>query len=262
MTGALASSIILHGLVVISLAWYLPYNVQLAPRVIEVSLAMVHKAPAAAAPQPRTQLMNAITRPLPLKPRPPITPPARPKPIQLRKPAPVKVVTPKPVVEKVPPPAPQPVEKTPEQPETQQAVDTGSFVQSPAAAVQSGPTRMVVGTVDGATNEIITEKSVGDGREELKSTYIAKLRQQIDHYKTYPNMARRGQQQGVVLLEFVLNPDGSLARCEIEQSSGYPLLDRAALKAVASATPFEPLPDGLNNEALSCRLPLRFELTR
>lgn len=59
----------------------------------------------------------------------------------------------------------------------------------------------------------------------------------------YPEQARQRQLYGNLILTVVLNPDGSVAKAEIIQSSGYPLLDDAALRIVRLAAPFPPVPD-------------------
>jgi len=51
----------------------------------------------------------------------------------------------------------------------------------------------------------------------------------------YPLTARRQEQEGVVKLEAWIKSSGRVDRVEILISSGYPVLDRAALKAVKKA---------------------------
>lgn len=48
-----------------------------------------------------------------------------------------------------------------------------------------------------------------------------------------------------VVVRMVLNRDGSLASAEVTQSSGYPIWDSAAVKAVRQAAPFYNLPPAL-----------------
>ena len=51
---------------------------------------------------------------------------------------------------------------------------------------------------------------------------------------SYPEIARRENQQGTVLLRVLVEADGSVARVEIAQSSGFDALDRAAADIVRS----------------------------
>ncbi|MFN3543701.1 MAG: energy transducer TonB [Thiobacillus sp.] len=56
----------------------------------------------------------------------------------------------------------------------------------------------------------------------------------------YPALSKRLGEQGVVRLNILVNPDGSVARLEIASSSGYPRLDEIAVKTVQSSWKFEP----------------------
>jgi len=62
----------------------------------------------------------------------------------------------------------------------------------------------------------------------------------LAHYRTYPLEARRARIEGVVELRVTLMADGRLVDARVEQSSGHPLLDHAALDLLARASP---LPD-------------------
>jgi TonB family protein len=75
----------------------------------------------------------------------------------------------------------------------------------------------------------------------------------------YPPMARRLGQEGGVLIEVRVLEDGRPTDARVEQSSGHPLLDQAALEAVQNAT-F--VPAGAENKAASQphRIPISFAL--
>lgn len=70
----------------------------------------------------------------------------------------------------------------------------------------------------------------------------------------YPREAIARGWQGEVLILLVLDADGSVAAARVEDSSGYPVLDQAALRAVRSLAT---LPASAPREAL---LPVRFRL--
>lgn len=75
----------------------------------------------------------------------------------------------------------------------------------------------------------------------------------------YPPAARRNGHEGRVMLKVLVNPDGAPARVEIDQSSGSPLLDGAALDAVRGWR-FVPARRGAQNVEGWVRVPLVFRL--
>jgi protein TonB len=75
----------------------------------------------------------------------------------------------------------------------------------------------------------------------------------------YPAEARRLKQEGKVLLEVVVSAEGRVADLALKQSSGFPLLDEAALKAVRHWR-FKPARlAGLMTQT-KVQIPIRFEL--
>ncbi|WP_266168557.1 energy transducer TonB [Dyella subtropica] len=79
--------------------------------------------------------------------------------------------------------------------------------------------------------------------------YAAYMRGWVDRVErignlNYPDAARRQQLHGDVLLTVTLNRDGKVMSIEIINSSGQPLLDKAAERIVRLAAPFPPLPTG------------------
>lgn len=68
------------------------------------------------------------------------------------------------------------------------------------------------------------------------------------------------RQEGTVLLEVKLGTQGEQLQVVLLKSSGFPLLDRSALKAVKG---WQFLPQEINGQGVShvVRIPVRFELT-
>ena len=56
----------------------------------------------------------------------------------------------------------------------------------------------------------------------------------------YPVLSRRLGEEGVVRLNVLVNPDGSVARLELAKSSGFARLDQSAMDTVQSSWKFEP----------------------
>ena len=75
----------------------------------------------------------------------------------------------------------------------------------------------------------------------------------------YPRQARRRNQQGTVLVEALVDENGETLDVEIYESSGFPLLDRAAVKAV---TGWELQPKIVGGKAVlsKVQVPVRFSL--
>jgi len=71
--------------------------------------------------------------------------------------------------------------------------------------------------------------------------FAQEVRKQIEQKKTYPDAARELGMSGAVEVVYVLDRMGKLLKAEIASTSGYPVLDQAALRAVRSAN-FSALP--------------------
>ena len=90
-------------------------------------------------------------------------------------------------------------------------------------------------------------------------TLLALLHQAIDDRKRYPTLARRQRREGSATVLFRLHPDGALDRLELAASSGFDMLDQAALRAVAGVAPFEPAMRLLTRDA-EFRVEVEFRL--
>ncbi|MBW8327879.1 MAG: energy transducer TonB [Thiobacillus sp.] len=76
----------------------------------------------------------------------------------------------------------------------------------------------------------------------------------------YPSLSRRQGEEGTVRLSILVNPDGSIARLELAQSSGHPRLDRAAMDTVQSRWTFEPARQGGKPVTAWVIVPIQFTL--
>lgn len=65
------------------------------------------------------------------------------------------------------------------------------------------------------------------------------LWRRVAELKRYPNIARLNGQEGKVILKAVIRSDGQLAAVIVQKSSGYSVLDAAAMEAVKLACPLE-----------------------
>jgi periplasmic protein TonB len=106
---------------------------------------------------------------------------------------------------------------------------TGPEVGDPAVAEPPGPSKAAAtsgGTPPGADDRTPRGRSFG---------YIGDA---IQRGVSYPIVARKMGWEGRVVVAFRILPDGSVRNVRVVQGSGYPVLDRSAVEAVRSASPF------------------------
>lgn len=77
----------------------------------------------------------------------------------------------------------------------------------------------------------------------------------------YPEPARRMEQQGTVLLRVLVAADGAVRRVEVGKSSGFDILDRAALETVRARWRFVPARRRAAAVESWVLVPIRFSLT-
>ena len=84
---------------------------------------------------------------------------------------------------------------------------------------------------------------------------------QVNPPPKYPRLARRRGYEGLVVLMVTVNPSGSPAAVRLLSSSGYLLLDKAAIKAIGKWR-FQPgTVDGVPRQ-MTVKVPVRFRLER
>ncbi len=170
---------------------------------------------------------------------PEVTP--EPPPVQELVPEP-PAVEPAAIVEPAPPPPVAPrVRETPRQPPAVKK-------PAPRRAAAVGDGSSATPGLDASTT------STGPVGDRAKPGYLR------NPHPTYPEVARRSGQQGVVELRVRVNADGSAMSVALTRSSGFPLLDERAVSTVRDRGSFKPARAAGVAVASEVIIPIRFSL--
>lgn len=99
-----------------------------------------------------------------------------------------------------------------------------------------------------------------DYAQEAMFRYQDIVRQKIEEKRNYPRWARKQEIEGEVHLRFIILSDGKVDKIETARSSGYKILDRAAVRTIIEANPFLPLPDEINAPYVQIEVTLVYSL--
>ena len=98
--------------------------------------------------------------------------------------------------------------------------------------------------------------AAGQGGEAFDSLVLSAIREAI----FFPKQAVQERQHGEVIVAFSINKDRSISSLGITKSSGFTILDEAAIKIVQKAAKkFPPFPDGLGKDTLHFVVPILFK---
>ena len=89
-----------------------------------------------------------------------------------------------------------------------------------------------------------------DTREPKYISYFDSIKRAIEIEWQYPEPALRQGLQGILILEFTVSGSGNLQRTRLMRSSGFPVLDEEAIRAVQAASPFHPIPPWIGKNRL------------
>ena len=225
---------------------------------IEVTLAAPPAIPAADASSGTEP--GQVKAPQPeVEPEPAIAPAPEPEPV------------PEPVPEVFPEPEPVPVvEETPlpkTEPETAPAPEStpdAKVAEKPvvAAMVEAGPATEIRVTESPGRASIETsgDATQSSGWTESVESALDRSPGYMHNPKpAYPRAARRRGEEGTVMLLVEVLSNGRVGRVDVEKSSGFELLDGAAVKAVRRWR-FVPAKKGLTPVSARVRIPVEFNL--
>ena len=94
-------------------------------------------------------------------------------------------------------------------------------------------------------------KFIGARTQEYRfAQYVEEWRQKIERVGTlnYPQEARQQKIYGSLKLTVSIKPDGSVNDIEVNRSSGYKILDAAAIRIVQLSAPFERFPPDIQTD--------------
>ena len=182
--------------------------------------------------EPASPLTAVAPAPLP-EPAPPELKPERtaePPPTLLPSPTPMKPLPSEKGAVPKPKPAPRSI---PTRVQTQRVAPKTPMILRPITAMA---TPRVAATIPGAVAQplatslpVTTPVSAGETPLKLPEYRVAYLRNPAP---AYPADSRRNREEGRILLRVLVNRDGRPETVQLQQSSGYPGLDQAALDAV------------------------------
>ncbi|MAR57130.1 MAG: hypothetical protein CMM93_08115 [Rickettsiales bacterium] len=97
--------------------------------------------------------------------------------------------------------------------------------------------------------------------EAVMLRYEQKISAWLQRHKTYPSMARQLGQHGTPIVRIRIDRQGNVKFSSIDQSSGYQMIDRAALDMVKRANPLPAAPSEYPGGALlEFKIPVQFKL--
>lgn len=98
-----------------------------------------------------------------------------------------------------------------------------------------------------------TVSSLLTAKQEATAPYLEKFRQKVELYgnRNYPEQARIHGLVGEVRLMVILNAQGGVRDIHLMKSSGYDILDKAAIDSVKKSSPFGVFDENLREKQIS-----------
>ena len=251
----IALSVVIHAGVFVSGAFYegaeAPFEpgdaavtVMLAPSLPSVAqqAAPVEETPEESAPEPlgpERQTEPEVERASEEPPPEPAEPVAQEAPPTVPEPVVGESLLPLPVVAREAPPLEaerSEIVARPDHPaepeEASEPAAAQAACEAPPTPEQTRPTRPIEVADAGRNEANMVDSTAVDGdlrKQGVEATVVGMRR------PTYPRYSRRHGEEGTVVIAVEIKASGRAGKAEVVESSGYPRLDRAAIKAVRSA---------------------------
>jgi periplasmic protein TonB len=157
------------------------------------------------------------------------------------------------MVESAPAPEPQ-KEKPQEETKVEQPPDE---TPSPVAIPDTKPPEKVENSPPPAP---VTAQQVKGGAPHIEPSWQTSLVRQLQRSKRYPAGSQARNEQGVVVLSFILDRAGHVLAHSIAKSSGYADLDNEVMAMIMRAEPLPAFPASMPQPRLELTVPIRFSV--
>ena len=140
------------------------------------------------------------------------------------------------------PPLVEEIATPPDEPDTPEAPPVEEVITQPE---RPAPTEAPVEA------PVRPRKSVNASTREYRyAAYLEAWREKVERVGNlnYPDEARRKRLYGDLILHVSVRSDGSLEKVRVVRSSGFPVLDDAAVRIVKLASPFAPFPPEIGKD--------------
>lgn len=165
-------------------------------------------------------------------------------------PAPAPVPAPIPIPEALPEPLPEP-EPIPElSPEPVAPVVTAAQILASRNLEIAELSDRIQHSSTAYANRPRRKAINASTREYKYASYLEAWRRKVERVGNlnYPQEAKRHKMYGSLILHVAVRADGSIEQIQVRRSSGFDLLDEAAVKIVELAAPFAPFPPDIRKE--------------
>ncbi len=140
----------------------------------------------------------------------------------------------------------------------------GSNLKRPGLSLPEGltmrqllPGDLIARTARRPLEESLPEEekpSITFSTKKLKyEAYLMRLKERVENIWVYPREAIERGIYGDLIIEFAIKKEGSLAYARVVRTSGFEILDEAALRALREGQPYWPLPDSWHEDILRIR---------
>lgn len=114
-----------------------------------------------------------------------------------------------------------------------------------------------VGEID---PDLASQEQAKIDKEKILKEYLLKIQNKIEKNKIYPQYAQDEGTEGKVKVEFIVEKNGRVKNIKVISSSGYKILDNAAMDAVKKSSPFLNISAEIERESLNMKLAIIFKL--
>ncbi|MCE5194642.1 MAG: TonB family protein [Nitrospiraceae bacterium] len=142
------------------------------------------------------------------------------------------------------------------QKKTEQKKEQGTSLLNPKDLIPSGSGGKLSRSLTEGPGRILSEQSIGlatDSKDLIYLRYLETVKMRIQSVWIYPYEALSRGIYGDLYINFTIKKDGTLGSIELIRTSGYTLLDDAAMRAIKDAGRFLPLPEGWKEDALTIK---------